>query len=307
MHDTRRNDDHVAVTRLGLVLGAGGPLGWAFHLGVLEGLAELTGRRADNAARVIGTSAGATIGVAALAGATTDSVLRAITEGPSSEDYEAFRESMRSFRRPDRLLPSAPRALRSDGAGWVQRGLGLLPEGLLPTESLSRFPIGNPDAPLPPALWAIAVRLDDGAPTVFGRDPIPVTRADAIEASSAIPLLFAPKVIAGVRYVDGGVHSPTSADLLLSDGRYDVALVVSPMTRAGSGPLRRRARAALRRELDKLEAASVATVLIEPDAEAVAAAAGFPRTRPDAGHDIVFEARRQTIAALSPHCDALSL
>jgi hypothetical protein len=79
------------------------------------------------------------------------------------------------------------------------------------------------------------------------------------------------------------------------------------MTRAGSGPLRRRARAALRRELDKLEAASVATVLIEPDAEAVAAAAGFPRTRPDAGHDIVFEARRQTIAALSPHCDALSL
>lgn len=298
-----QNRDHVAVTRLGIVLGAGGPLGWAFHLGVFEGLTEVTGRRPQDAARIVGTSAGAAIGATALTGASTDTVLAAIAQGPNSQDREALRESMRSLRRPVRLLPAAPGALRSDGAGWLQRGLGLLPRGLLPTDVLSRFPIGDPAAPLPPALWVVAVRLEDGTRTVFGKDLIPVTRADAIEASSAIPLLFAPKVIGEHRYVDGGVHSPTSADVLLGDGRFDIVIIVSPMTRAGSGPLRRRARTVLRRELTLLEAAGVRTVLIEPDDEAVDAAAGFPRSRPDAGHDIVFEARRQTVQALEPVCE----
>ena len=38
--------------------------------------------------------------------------------------------------------------------------------------------------------------------------------ATAVEASSAIPGFFQPVLIDGVRYVDGGAHSPTNADLL---------------------------------------------------------------------------------------------
>ncbi|MCB9388618.1 MAG: hypothetical protein H6512_03260 [Acidimicrobiia bacterium] len=96
------------MTRLGIVLGAGGPLGWAFHLGVFEGLTEVTGRRPQDAARIVGTSAGAAIGATALTGASTDTVLAAIAQGPNSQDREALRESMRSLRRPVRLLPAAP-------------------------------------------------------------------------------------------------------------------------------------------------------------------------------------------------------
>ena len=40
--------------RVGIVLGAGGPIGWAYHLGVIEGIRDAIGR---DPAHVIGTMA----------------------------------------------------------------------------------------------------------------------------------------------------------------------------------------------------------------------------------------------------------
>lgn len=48
-------------------------------------------------------------------------------------------------------------------------------------------------------------------------------------ASCAIPGWFAPQVIGGRRYVDGGACSPTSLDLVLPLG-LDTVFVLSPMT-----------------------------------------------------------------------------
>ena len=41
--------------------------------------------------------------------------------------------------------------------------------------------------------------------------------------------MFVPVPVAGDLYVDGGIHSPTNADLLVGE-RYDRVIVVSPMS-----------------------------------------------------------------------------
>jgi NTE family protein len=65
---------------------------------------------------------------------------------------------------------------------------------------------------------------------VFGRDGAPpVPFHLAVCASCAVPGYFAPVVIDGVAYVDGGVHSPTNAAVLRDQG-LQVAVIVSPMS-----------------------------------------------------------------------------
>jgi len=57
-----------------------------------------------------------------------------------------------------------------------------------------------------------------------------VRLADAVAASSAIPLLFRPYGIDGRIYVDGGVSSGTHADLVLGSERpLDLVLVLAPL------------------------------------------------------------------------------
>src|SRR3954454_20457205 len=60
-----RKDD---VPRIGLVLGAGGEVGHAFHAGVLAALADVTGWDARDAEVVVGTSAGSLVGALVRAG-----------------------------------------------------------------------------------------------------------------------------------------------------------------------------------------------------------------------------------------------
>jgi NTE family protein len=65
---------------------------------------------------------------------------------------------------------------------------------------------------------------------VFGRDGAPRTDvAHAVAASCAIPGFFHPVEIDGEMYIDGGMHSPTNADVLDS-WHLDVLLVSSPMS-----------------------------------------------------------------------------
>ena len=63
-------------------------------------------------------------------------------------------------------------------------------------------------------LWVCAVDLDSGERIVFGRDGVDAPIGVAVQASSSIPGFFRPVEHGGQRYVDGGVHSPTNADLL---------------------------------------------------------------------------------------------
>ena len=211
--------------RTGLVLGAGGTLGEAYHRGVLRALSErgLDARAADV---VVGTSAGSIVAA---------SVRRQVGHGPP--------QPLRQVARSRRFLPARTTAL-----GLVRRPRQALNAALLapelgrgrtPTEFLTSalrrsHGEGWPDAPL----WIVAVRRDTGERVVFGRqDAPPADVASAVAASCAIPGYFEPVQIGGAAYVDGGVHSPTNADLL-ADVDLDLVVVSSPMS-AELGALRR--------------------------------------------------------------------
>jgi NTE family protein len=121
-------------------------------------------------------------------------------------------------------------------------------------------------------LWIVAVRRRDGHRVVFGSPGAPAADiGSAVAASCAIPAYFTPIRIDGVDYIDGGVHSPTNADLLAG---YDLDLVVvsSPMSvdvRSARPridlPIRLRFQQFLRGETWTLRRHGLRIVTIEPD------------------------------------------
>jgi NTE family protein len=135
----------------------------------------------------------------------------------------------------------------------------------------------------PDALWIVAVELDAGRRVIFGRDGSPpATVAEATRASCAVPAHFEPVEIGGRRYVDGGVHSTTNADIVGTE-RPDLVLVSAPMSAArGSArfapgaALRRIARLSLDREVARLRKQGIPVVSFQPGAADVASMAGDP-------------------------------
>jgi NTE family protein len=123
-----------------------------------------------------------------------------------------------------------------------------------------------------PELWIVAVRRRDGRRVVFGSPGAPAADlGSAVAASCAIPAYFTPIRIDGVDYIDGGVHSPTNADLLA--GRdLDLVVVSSPMSldlRSARPrvdlPIRLRFQQSLRGETWTLRRHGLRIVTIEPD------------------------------------------
>lgn len=131
------------------------------------------------------------------------------------------------------------------------------------------------------SLWVCAVRMDTGARVVFGRDidAPPASVAEAVTASCAIPAYFAPPVIDGVRYVDGGVRSLCNLDLMAGLG-LDLVIVSAPMSSSAwveprrDVALRTWARAQLEREARRVRASGTPVLLLHPGAAARAAMAG---------------------------------
>ena len=135
---------------------------------------------------------------------------------------------------PGALLQAARQPWRVRPGALVA---AVLPAGTVSTESIAGgvgglFRDGWPAAPT----WVCAVRLDAATRVVFGREGAPEAGVgEAVAASCAIPGWFAPVEIDGVRYVDGGVHSPTNLDLVGGLG-LDLVVVSSPMSAAGRAP-----------------------------------------------------------------------
>ncbi len=240
----------AAPPRIGLVLGAGGVAGGAFHAGVLAALEEATGWDPRSAAVIVGTSAGAITGAALRAGFTGADLLAQAQDRPLSAAGEALAQrigppgsplplrSTRQVRPPAELAGTLARGLRRP---WATRPwsllAALLPEGSVSTDVISvgigrLYPDAWPESPL----WICAVRQADGRRVVLGRDGLCPPLAAAVAASCAIPGFFSPVVIDGYPHIDGGVHSPTNADVLLEAGPLDLVIVSSPMSRQGRRP-----------------------------------------------------------------------
>ena len=248
---------------LGLVLGGGGTVGEAFHRGVLRALAErdLDARAADV---IVGTSAGSIVAA---------SIRR-------SQPTTAVPALAARARR--RLLPRRTAALTLLHRPRQALNALLLTPALASGKVSSDFLVGavrrrDGDSWPAAALWIVAVRRADGRRVVFGRPGEPATDvASAVAASCAIPAYFTAMDVAGTDYVDGGVHSPTNADVL-ADLHLDLVVISSPMSVRPRDvrprvdlPLRLVFHSYLRAEVWALRRRGDHVITIEPDAAALA-------------------------------------
>lgn len=154
--------------RIGLALGGGAARGFA-HIGVIKVL-ESHGLKPD---LVVGTSAGSVAGALYAAG------------------HSGFDLQQMAF--------DLDRATVAD---WTLFG-----KGLIRGDALRLFintAVGNrPIEQLPMKFACVAVRLDNGEAILFERGQT----GQAVQASSAVPGVFAPALISGHEYVDGGLAS----------------------------------------------------------------------------------------------------
>jgi NTE family protein len=298
--------------RVGLVLGAGGVAGGAFHAGVLAAVWAATGWDPRTASVVVGTSAGSITGASLRAGLSADDLLANAQDRPLSADGERLVRRIgagaglpaarpaRTARPPADLLGTLARAARRPLAArpWALAA-ALLPEGSVSTAVIAEG-IGGlvPDAWPPAPLWICAVRQADGRRRVFGRSDERPSVPQAVAASCAIPGFFSPVLIEGEAHIDGGVHSPTNADVLLSEEPLDLVLVSSPMSRQGRRPrlsadqaVRTWSGALLDAEAARLRRRGTRVVAFQPD-EAVLAEMGFNAMDPSRRAAIAGEANR---------------
>ena len=167
--------------RIGLVLGAGGSTGLAYHGAVLAALAEVTGWDPRTADLIVGTSAGSISAAMLRAGVPAGDLMR-ISEGlPLSEEGAR----LAAIGRPHRPRPKPGDVLRmrpvADLLGVVHglshvraHSLGPLMAALLPSGGIRTDAIATGIDALhagwpPEPLWLCAVRLRDGTRVVFGR------------------------------------------------------------------------------------------------------------------------------------------
>ncbi len=284
--------------RRGLVLGAGGVLGAAWSVGALCALQESTGIDPRSCDYIVGTSAGAVL-AALLGSGVTPAQLRdhqrgLATRGRLAElswDYE---------RSTGGALPKIPRwgvgslALVRHNA-WRLRQLPptAVISALLPVGRGSLHELGELVAALAPGggwadhrgVWLVAMDYETGRRVPFGRPGEPTASlVEAVLASCAIPGWYAPVVIDGHRFVDGGACSATSVDLFAGMG-LDEVYVVAPLVsletdRPGSllVKMERRWRAVVTRrclhEAEKLRAQGTKVTILAPGPEDLEAIGG---------------------------------
>ncbi|MFB4309309.1 patatin-like phospholipase family protein [Actinomadura sp. GTD37] len=208
-----------------LVLGGGGVAGIAWLTGVLAGI---TGEGTDvtGADLLLGTSAGA-------------AVAAQIGSGLALGELFA-RQADPALQNPE-LVPSGGVSLTEFGEIWmrlaekdpdpaaIRRGLGARALATDTVDETKRRAVI--EARLPVHEWpardlrVTAVNALTGDLRVFDRDS-GVSLVDAVAASCAIPMIWPPVTIGGIRYVDGGVRSPNNLDLAAGHGRV---LLIAPM------------------------------------------------------------------------------
>jgi NTE family protein len=228
----------------GLVLGAGGVLGAAWMTGALAGLSDRLPCAAADVDLIVGTSAGSVLAAALRCRAPFEEMV-AWQRGQATG---LLRESA-ALAAHDGPLPPLPRwRFGSVPLAWAAlitpyrvppwvAASAWLPHGRGQHAALRSLVTGLQVASGgPPSswwadgrTWIAAVDYDTGQRVLFGRDGAPAASLpDAVVASCSIPGWYEPAVIGGRRYVDGGVRSMTSLDVLAGSDVQDV-YVLAPM------------------------------------------------------------------------------
>jgi NTE family protein len=257
--------------RRALVLGGGGLAGIAWETGVLAGLAS-AGADVGDADLVVGTSAGSLVGAWVAGGRPAAESYQRLTGAPLPGEDLTPAASM-----PEMVAMFGELAAEArDRTDWRRRvGARALAAETVPESARRAVFAARLHADEWPGtdLAVVAVDANTGERRVFRSDSA-ADLVDAVAASCALPLLWPPVTIGGARYVDGGIHSVTNADL--AEG-HDRVLILAPVADGSLDKqvkaLRRHARVHVLR-LDADSSAVVGTDLRSPETRLPAAKAG---------------------------------
>ena len=278
------------MARVGLVLGGGGITGAAFHFGTLLSIRMATGWDPGDAEVVVGTSSGAVVTALVRSNRLSLDAMIGDVHGSAELAWELRRRIYRRTRPQGvgrwmrhGLLPGlrhpgvglavgSPARYTTDGiADWIRETLG---------DAAERWPAA--------ATTVVAYEVETRRRVAFGTEGSPdVSLADAVAASSAVPLVFEPVLLDGMHYVDGGVASGTNLDLVLGHPEpLDLVIVIAPMASVESHPdapfyaafVDNLGGAALNAELKVLERAWPDTdiLVLRPDQSVLAAGRSNP-------------------------------
>jgi NTE family protein len=328
MASVRSQHSSAAHPRVGLVLGAGGVLGAAWMAGAFPALEERLGFPLADAGLIVGTSAGSVMAAALRCGASADAIVTHQRGGGGVPTLGDFDRESGPFPPVPRLRLGSTRllmrAVRAPGllSPWVVAS-ALLPEGRAHHDGLTallqavvaradgHLVRGSRPWPRDPT-WIMCIDYDTGERVAFGQSGArTASLPDAVVASCSIPGWHQPKLVDGHRYVDAGVISTTSLELI-TQSDVDEAYVLAPMASYQTDrPRHPAARAerllrhfytqALNREAAKVRATGVKVTVLTPGPDDLSAIGG--NLMDPSRREAVLEASLQTtpsqIAALA--------
>ncbi|MCC1495950.1 patatin-like phospholipase family protein [Alcanivorax sp. 1008] len=291
-----------------LVLGCGAVAGAAWQIAILNELQQRLGWDARDADILIGTSAGAVLATLLGAGVGVERMLA--SQRGELQDCKWNHDTDTGG-----AIPPLPR-LGLSGAKLFVHGLrgevspltaitGLMPHGRTDMQPMMNLidSVITPGKWVPHRnTWLIAVDAESGQRVALGREHTDMPANRAVCASYAVPGVCPPVQWQGSTYLDGGIASPASADLLLG-ADIEEAIVLAPMAsmqmdnpRSPLAKIERRVRrymtAIVDREVAQLRAAGIRVTRIDPGPEDLAAF-GFNMLDP-ARRVRVFEAASRT-------------
>lgn len=223
--------------KVGLVLGCGAVAGAAWSIPVLAELQRQCDWNANRADVLIGTSVGAVLAALLGAGVSVETLLAS-----QQDELNHSRCEWDHATSSGPWYPPLPR-LQFSGLPLLKKGLrgevsaltavcGALPQGgfdMTPFRNLINAHVEKGAWVQHPACWIMAVDNASGERVAFGRKDAPsISMVDAVCASYAVPGWCPPVKIQGKTYLDGGIASPVSADLL-ADTDVDIVIVLAPM------------------------------------------------------------------------------
>ncbi|KAA0918484.1 patatin-like phospholipase family protein [Dietzia sp. ANT_WB102] len=221
------------MSRTALILGCGGTIGGAWMIAALHALTEQTGFDPREADVLLGTSAGAEL-VTMLAGGVGVDELVCMQRWQACDPR--LREHIASVppgRPPRPRLPLLnPRLLRTHSG--LAAFAGIAPTGRGDASWLQRLAEGfEVGAWLPhPAAWMVAYDVRAGERVLFGAPGSPIaTVGEALRASWATPGWMPPVPVGDRIFVDGGMGSTASVDLITPEDA-DLVYVIAPMASA---------------------------------------------------------------------------
>lgn len=269
--------------RRALVLGCGGVAGGAWSIAALHHLEQQLNWDARNADILVGTSVGAVLS-ALLGSGVSVSQLLDCQQGKGDCDWNHDTDT-------GGALPPLP-AARLTGRALALKGLrgevspltafcGVLPQGqfdMTPFRRLVNHAAQGKDWVSHPATWIMTVDNETGKRVAFGKGGAPsATITDAVCASYGVPFWCPPVNIHNRTYIDGGVASPASADLLVDSAVEEVVILAPMSSRQPDSPrsplkrIERRVRRYMTSIVDKEEAllqqAGKRVIRIEPNAQ----------------------------------------